>query len=454
MISLMALTFSILFLLVKPNEIQFPEAFVFAVVITAIISSYAYYELKSLVLERMCIGLVLISFVFAYPLSAVIHLWRPESDSRGFFDLVQDTGNNTLIWPSLGLVALALIAMVIGIKKQNKIYFNSYQKISLVPRKIYLIFGLTLIMLGFYSNIVLFGSLESTISHMQVIDRNTEIGGGIARYFFFTRWLSWGLFALLGNVLLENKSKHKILFFFILTVVFSLVNTFWGGGRVDGILATLPSLILLYKYQKVLLRASFLILLFSLIPYIFFVTYLRSSQIGTDNLLLEVFDWQAGRFSMSGLAIAMVNEDGYAWGSTLFSEIIKLINAPFYLFSHNLLFKEIPGITNYCGRFLKGDIGLTGIVPGAICELYYNFGIIGVFTGFYFIGRFTVLVSRFVGAAKTVGSVATSSYLLVLICTAIIPGTIFNWIYHFFTLGFPAIALVIFEKFYSSRVLK
>ena len=154
---------------------------------------------------------------------------------------------------------------------------------------------------------------------------------------------------------------------------------------------------------------------------------------------------------MIGVGIEMLERYGYALGSTFLEGIVSAINTPFLLFKTSLLVSQPYGVTNFVGMHLRGAPHITSIVPGTICEFYFNFGIIGVIIGYYLVGRFATFCSEKIMETTSLGTVAILSYVLALICTSIIPGTTTTWIYKFVTNGFPAVCLFLFESLFQRR---
>ena len=215
----------------------------------------------------------------------------------------------------------------------------------------------------------------------------------------------------------------------------------------------MPGLLLFKRLRPNYPKLVVILLAVILLAYISAVTLIRSTVKGTapsvEDSQISVLDWQAGRFAMIGLSQEMVEKQGLAWGATLYEGLINALNAPFILFKQDPLLEAPRGINSYVGEYLVGDPDRLGIVPGTICEFYYNFGLIGVALGYFLVGKFGQVCIRTMQRTTSPGLFCISSYALVLICTGIIPGTATAWIYHLVTLGFPAVFLFGWELIFK-----
>jgi hypothetical protein len=429
--------------------IALPPAFIFSLALLSIglYLSYRYYRQKKSIINGLAI--VIAAYTVTYPLSAVIHLVGTNGDRRGFLDLVRPAlSDSWTIHYSVILMGIALLSLYCGMSHADRCKRDWANPIQLGVLPMF-VFGILFTILGVVGTVRLFADANSLASELATLDRTREIGGGLARYFFMSRWLQWGLAFLSVGIIRTLKRSPKLFSYSFITVsvVIILLNSFPSGGRSEGILGVLPLLFLIVRLEPSFAPKIGRFSIPTLLIYMGYITILRTDNYPSDGGgLINVLDWQIGRFSMIGAGIEMVDKFGYALGSTLLAGITSTINAPFVLLKISLPVPEPYGVTNFVGMHLKGDPRVTGIVPGTVCELYFNFGLVGVIMGYLLIGRLTAFCTTRIRETNSLGTVAVLSYILVLICTAIIPGTTTTWIYLFFTHGFPALCLFLYEK--------
>jgi oligosaccharide repeat unit polymerase len=232
-------------------------------------------------------------------------------------------------------------------------------------------------------------------------------------------------------------------------------NIFWTGGRASVIIALIPGLFLLRQIRTK--YSNFAVIFVGLLISVYFVivTLMRNfapSAFSSDELLIDVLDWHVGRFSMIGLGVEMVNRNGFAWGSTLFEGLANTINAPLVLLKLPQIVQAPQGITSVVGMYLVGNPQMTGIVPGTICELYYNFGLFGVAGGYFLIGVLLKKSIKLIQNTKSMGVFTLSVYIITLICTSFIPGTFTSWVYYLPTMGFPVFCLFACELLFKKGI--
>jgi oligosaccharide repeat unit polymerase len=440
------------------NKTSHPIAFIVVNVTLAVLSTWSFMLYKKD--NKLVNGkfLVAMSFIITYPVSALFHFIGEQESSRGFFDIVRVSGD----YPEANLY-FAIMLMIVAalclwyplhkdgkkdIKGQPEVYINTTLLFAL---------GAIFTVLGLLGTFLLFSDSYSIVQEISRVDRAREIAAGGAKYYFMSRWLSWGLTFIAIGILKKTERNISIFAYgFTAMIIFTvLMNTRWAGGRSEGLLGVLPLLIIISRTMPKLQTKINNNAVFVLVVYIIYITAERRGQVADAyTSIVSFFDWQAGRFSMIGLSIEMVQNYGYAYGKTFLEGIIATINAPFILLKLPSLLPQATGITNVVGGYLFNDSTVTGVVPGIILELYYNFGIVGVAVGFYLIGKFAAACTRAVDTGTTVGEVLLSSYCLILICTSIIPGTSSIWVYLLITLGLPAICLYSVERIFKNRVNK
>ncbi len=403
-------------------------------------------------------ALIWISFTVVYPLSAMVHLIGAEGQTRGFYDLVRSGYSPNLenIYYSLLLTFIAFIALWVGLKSSKSTTKNPPSKLVLhVP--LILALGILFTITGIIGTLKLFTEYSSLTKGLLVVDRSREIGGGLARYVFMSQWISWGLIFLMVCFLKTSlaKSKLAVMCFIVPFAVLIVGNIFWTGGRASAIIALIPGLFLLQRIRGK--YSNFPVIFVGLLILVYFVTVTsrRSTLISaasSDELLIDVLDWHIGRFSMIGLAVEMVNIHGFVWGSTLLAGLANAVNSPLVLLKIPQIVGTPQGITSIVGMHLVGNPEITGIVPGTICELYYNFGLFGVAGGYFLIGKLLQKCIKVTRDTQSIGVFTLTTYIIVLICTNFIPGTFTSWIYYLVTIGFPAIFLFISEALFKKTV--
>jgi oligosaccharide repeat unit polymerase len=292
------------------------------------------------------------------------------------------------------------------------------------------------------ANVALFGSIEAVFRGLTAIDHSTDFGDGSARYYFISRWFAWGASLIATYVLLrlKNPKPWKISAATLISAAAALANTFWRGGRSEGLMAVLPLILMTFRLHPVASKQSIRAIGMMLLFYVVSITLLRGRG-DIASPITDIFDWHAGRFSMVGLGLEMAGNYGHDWGLTMLAPLLQTLNAPFYLLRLQEPFPVPYAITNLTGLYLLGDHTRTGIVPGSICELLYSFGIVGVPVGYYLLGRMVAFTSRHAEFGGTVGGTMAAFYVITLVCTGIIPGTMTTWVYYLVTLGFPCIFL-------------
>jgi len=141
------------------------------------------------------------------------------------------------------------------------------------------------------------------------------------------------------------------------------------------------------------------------------------------NQLAAVFDWQMGRYPTISLAFDMVGRYGHALGSTLLAGLAMTINAPATFLHLPLKVPEPQAMTALVGQFIYEDPSINGVVPGTLAELYFNFGVLGVFGGFFVIGRIARYCIAATHSAIDIGTILLGFYILTLLCIWTIPMT-------------------------------
>jgi hypothetical protein len=279
-------------------------------------------------------------------------------------------------------------------------------------------------------------------------------------------WLSWGIIFLLTAFLVSRSSKRHPRFTLAALIGGSaciLFNLLWTGGRAENVLAILPLMFVVKKLGPRVFRPFAAVIVAGVAGIVVFETlartttmlnsgldYLAQGGISTSqfvaNQFAAVFDWQMGRYSTISLAFDMVKAYGHGIGSTLFQGLALTINAPATLLHIPLKIPEPEPISALVGQYLYNDSTITGVVPGTLAELYYNFGVLGVFGGFYVIGRVAKYCISATHFARDTGTLLLSFYVLADLCVSTIPMTTTIILYDLATIGFPILAFCAIEQ--------
>ncbi len=411
---------------------------------------------------------VLVAFLMAYPVSAFAHLTGADYVSQGFYDLatLDPHTQSHHVYLSLALVLLAQIALWCGLMRAGPKPPSSGKPVFRVHSGLLIKSGFVCTLLGAVSTFLLFSGQGLSIDEILTVDRARELEAGTARYAFMSAWLSWGIiFALSAFLVSRTSEKHRRL---TLLVLFAgsacmLLNLLWTGGRAENLLALMPLVYVVRKFAARLFRPYICTMALGVAGVIAFETvartsallvvgsaYLVQSGISTSqfvtNQFVAVLDWEMGRFSTISLSFDMVRDAGYSFGSTLLQGVAITLNAPATLLHIPLKMYEPEAITALIGQYLFSDSTRNGVVPGTLAELYFNFGICGVFGGFFLIGRIARYCIRVTHAADRIGSALLGFYSLVLLCLWTIPMTATLTLYFLATRGLPILVFYLVER--------
>lgn len=397
--------------------------------------------------------LAFISFMIAYPLSSIAHLLFRDAPPRGFYDLLRSKEIPLLgdIYFALLLMTIALLGLWAGMGYRRSMNPQEIRPRVSINVDILIPYGLLFTVIGLVGTFVLALSQESVVESLTTINRGRVIGGGQAKFFFMSEWLSWGGIFLLVSLLSMRRFQSPAMFVVIVIVVSSalIFNVFWTGGRAFAAAMLLPMLFFMRKVEPSRLNLAVVSVFILVVGYFVIASLARVGRQGVADesaLLVDVFDWHMGRFSMVGLSIDYVRNNGFLLGSTVLHGFVSALNAPLVLMQMSPVVDIPAGFTSVIGGYLTGDSSVNAIVPGTVAELYANFGVPGVGIGYLLIGymiRWSVSIMERTASA---GSLCLSSYLIVLLCLTCIPGTMTGWMYYLITAGLPALVLPMLEN--------
>lgn len=386
-------------------------------------------------------------FTLIYLISGIIHIL--PLDKLEFYSLTNYNKFSILNF-TLILVLFAFVSLISGFTSHIYTDFKFTKlNIAVFTRNISVIF----IIIGIFSLLKLFGQ---NIDQLFLINRGMDTSG-FGKYVFMSSWASIGLSYFIGYYLSRGYFLNSLSFILIMILFcsFSLTFVFWTGGRATSIITLLPSFLVFYRYRPLLIKRFGLFALIFVLYYITYSTVSRwkdgtSNTIDGNTLLLSIFDWQMGRFSIVGISIESVNLLGFGMGKTFFRSILESLQLiPIAL--HISPFEIGLSTNNIVGDYLGSGINYEGFVAGGVADVYYNFGLIGVILLFYSLGSFYKFIIFKLVRASNIETFLFYCYLLSHVCFSAISGVFFGWIYSVFTIGLPAVIIYLFQFIYYKK---
>lgn len=463
-----ALGIIVVTVIVRGGRVDVPGAGVLAAVLVAI--SFAMLLRAAVVTGSFFNGytLVLAAFLLTYPVSALVHLTGANYVSLGFYEIaaLDPHTQRHHVYFSLVLVLLAQLALWWGLAPARPQVHSDQPHIVHVRSRLLALFGVVFTMIGITGTWLLFSGSSEFLEEITTVDRTKVLDPGTARFVFMSEWLSWGILFALTAFLASRTSKRHAIFTLAVLVAASactVVNLFWTGGRAENLLALLPLIFVVKKISSRILKSFTAIVSVGIMGIIAFETFARTSVLlngGFDylvrsgmstgqliaNQLAAVLDWQMGRYPTISLAFDMVNRYGHGFGSTLLYGVTATINAPATLLHISAKVPEPEAMTALVGQYIYGNPTMTGVVPGTLAELYYNFGVLGTVGGFFVIGRIAKHCISVTHSARDMGTLLLNFYVLTLICLFAIPMTATSGLYFLATDGFPILIFCLIEQ--------
>ncbi len=453
-------------LLVRRERVDVPGAGIlaaFLLVISAAMLLRAAVNTGSFLNEYM---LVLGTFLLIYPLSAFVHLTGADYISLGFYEIAALDRHTQIhhVYLSLALVFLAQLALWWGLAPARRPFLPNRPHLVRVRSTLLVLTGAVFTLVGVAGTYMLFSSSGELVEDVATIDRTRLLTEGTARYVFMSTWLSWGIIFLLTAFLVSRFSKdhpRATLAALVAGSACMFLNLFWTGSRAENLLAVLPLFFVVSKIAPRHFRSFALVIAVGIVAIIVFETVSRTATMpnGLDylvqggatpsqfaiNQLAAVFDWQMGRYPTISLAFDMVNQYGHAFGSTLLQGLAMTVNAPATLLHIPLKVPEPVAMTALVGQYIYQDPSINGVVPGTLAELYFNFGALGVFGGFFLIGRIAKYCISMTHSAADMGTLLLSFYIVTLLCLWAIPMTATLGVYLLATRGLPILVFCAIE---------
>jgi len=418
--------------------------------------------------------LVLGTFLLTYPLSAFVHLTGADYVSLGFYEIAAlDTHTQFHhVYLSLALVFLAQLALWWGLAPTRPASPRNGPQLVRVRSTLLVLAGVLFTLVGIAGTTLLFSGSRELLADVATIDRARQLDAGTARFVFMSTWLSWGIIFLLTAFLVSRTSKIHPRVALVALVGGStcmFLNLFWTGSRAENLLAVLPLIFVVKKIAPRHFRSFASVIAVGVMGIIVFETIARTTTLlnsGFEDLarsgmstsqfvanqLAAIFDWQMGRYPAISLAFDMVGRYGHALGSTLFAGLAMTINAPATLLHLPVKVPEPQAMTALVGQYIYEDPSINGVVPGTLAELYFNFGVIGVFGGFFVIGRIAKYCISATHSALDIGTILLSFYILTLLCVWTIPMTATLGVYLLATRGVPILLFCAVEQTLSRSV--
>jgi hypothetical protein len=455
-------------LLVRGERLDAPYAGLLAAILLAICSAML---LRAAVKTGSFMNgytLVLGTFLLTYPLSAFVHLTGKDYVSLGFYETAALAPHTQLhhTYLSLALVFLAQLALWWGLAPARAASPRKGPQLIRVRSTLFALAGIAFTFVGIAGTTLLFSSSGQPFENLTTVDSTRELAAGSARFVFMSTWLSWGIIFLLTAFLTSRASKNHPRIVIAALVGGStcmFLNLFWTGSRAENLLAVLPLIFVVKKIAPRYFRPFASVIAIGVMAIMVFETiartttlmnsgfdYLAQSGVSTSqflaNQLAAILDWQMGRYPTISLAFDMVNRYGHAFGSTLLQGLVMTINAPATLLHIPLKVAEPQSMTSLVGQYIYDDSSINGVVPGTLSELYFNFGLLGVFGGFFVIGRIARFCISVTHSAVDMGTVLLGFYVLTLLCVCTVPMTATLGVYLLTTRGFPILAFCLVEQ--------
>ncbi len=455
-------------LLVRGERVDAPGA---GIIAAALLVTSAAFLLRAAVKTGSFINgytLVLGTFLLTYPLSAFVHLTGTDYISLGFYEIAALDPHTQIhhVYLSLALVLLAQFALWWGLAPARPPVLLNGPHMVRIRSALLVLAGAVFTLVGVAGSYMLFSNSGELVEDVATIDRARQLSEGTARYVFMSTWLSWGIIFLLTAFMVSRFSKNHPRISLAALVGGSacmFLNLFWTGSRAENLLAVLPLFFVVNKIAPRHFRPYALVITVGIVGIVVFETITRTAtmlnggldllmQGGTTpsqfvaNQLAAVFDWQMGRYPTISLAFDMVKWYGHALGSTLLQGVAMTVNAPATLLHIPLKVPEPEAMTALVGQYIYQDPSINGVVPGTLAEFYFNFGTLGVFCGFFVIGKIAKVCISMAHSAVDMGTLLLSFYVITLLCLWAIPMTATIGVYLLATRGFPILVFVAIEQ--------
>ena len=325
--------------------------------------------------------LIILYYVAINLLSGVVHLSKISGQSRGFFDATT-AQPDVVASATLGNL-LGLFALCVGCTLRLPAQTTGLAHPPLLSNDRRILFALLAIItpLAFYSFRVLQHYID-TVGYT----RGVTIDQGMARYVFLSSWTAWVICFV--ALLLLSRTRTPLVAMLILAAssvgIISLAS--WSGGRTEGLVTLAPLLIVTAYRLRGLRRPAAIASAAVALAYITSVTAERlGPSSSTQSSLFTWLDWEIGRFSMLGFATEYVNQHGPLLGETYVATLSNLMLGILRMLGFDAPNPNLRLMLDITGVETLGR-NVSYVVAGMSAELYINFGIVGIVSGFFLLG--------------------------------------------------------------------
>jgi hypothetical protein len=390
--------------------------------------------------------LLILNYVVVNIMSGVAHLANEPGVNRGFYDLLTTSSSdgleNATLAAILGLVAVCLACL-------QKLPPSPTKDVSLTDP--WLVreekWWLVLLTLGLFPLALMATVQIQGIAAALETNRIISLTDGNAKFSFISNWLVWAVsfIAIWCIASRAGRSRVFVLLVAAASVVSIALTMAWTGGRSVVIVMVLPIvLVLLPKLRGIRMLAVPSAAVAALV-YLIGISEKRSTTDSGFNLTTWL-DWEWGRFSMMGFATDYVNDQGHAYGETLWASIVNFCLGTIRLLGFYIPNPQLRTSTQISGEAILGSTA-NYVVPGFSAEMFINFGLVGVVFGYYILGRVANWIDRKYLNAPTVLIKLTFAYvgtLLVFRTVAADSGALLSYIFYS---GAPLIIVLVLSKF-------
>lgn len=378
-------------------------------------------------------------FFTVYVASAIVHLYDVGAPYRGFFDSYQGS-IEVEGWLNTCSASVIVICYMAFLLASNKINYYSCGAIGgLDQDRVLFIFGSIFFTLGVIGILKVAGTIN-----LFEIERGRAVPPGLAKYIFMAQWLVWGITFLYAAILRSNLMGRLSPIATVVALLLIVLSVLWMGGRSIIILVTLPTLFLCSIYNT---RSFKIILGLSAITFMIFIaalTVLRREGSEFEGGILQIVDWEYGRYSMVAYAIDFVSRNEVTYMHNYFDAMIKVILSPIYLLGLGASYVgDTQGSTTHLvGNDILGEFGSTYIVPGALPEAYINLSLPGVVLLGLTLGILIKYISNSMIVNKEQPVVYIFfSYLGAVFCFNFINSTFYALLNYIFFIGLPVTSM-------------
>ncbi len=338
--------------------------------------------------DELFTTLALITYTVMYVVSGWVHsvYGGPE---LGYF-YIKDTVD--LSYVSL-VVLFGLVALIVGLKLKpsSTISFEAGtlrvdSTILNKERSRLLIVGLSLFVLGIYGLYQLFDLVELVLGV-----RRLSYGEGNARFYFMAQWASISMvFIVIGVKAYQQEKASMDLWLLIFATLLIVLFTLPFGGRINMVQMVAALWILVIPYLAVKRAHVIGVFVPLMLVLVLFMTILRYSiydnhSIELTSIVIDMLDWNYGRYSMIGYAHDYTMENGLEAGRLLFADLSQLFSQLLGIQSKS----DIYNIDYIATTDLEGYRVVLYVSTGFGAQVYMDSGAVG-FVLYWFLYGFSI----------------------------------------------------------------